>query len=317
MEAEGASPKVSVILPTCGREALAVECLRSILAGDFADFEVLVVDQDPARTLERTLAETFPGEGRIRFFWIDVMALDRARNEGLSRARGEILVFVDDDVEVDPGWLRAYASAFASSHAPGAVAGRLEPRWAAGRPRWLPGDREYILGIYNRLPEQGLIPLPGDELPMGANFAVRRSVADAVGRFDEAMDFSYSRRRSMISGGDSLFCLRIRGQGHRIVYQPAARAWHKIAGRKLTRSWFLRRMFWDGFTSVSVRHRSGSVAAPGTVVPRSRGLPPRARRVLRGPAAGGSRLMFAAGECANSLGVVWASLKLRRTGSLP
>ena len=39
---DAASPEVSVILPTCGREALAVECLRSILAGDFADFEVVV-----------------------------------------------------------------------------------------------------------------------------------------------------------------------------------------------------------------------------------------------------------------------------------
>jgi GT2 family glycosyltransferase len=308
---------MSVILPTCGREALAVECLRSILAGDFADFEVVVVDQDPARSLEQKLREAFPGERRIRCLWIEVMALDRARNEGLARARGEILVFADDDVEVDRGWLTAYAAAFASPHAPGAVAGRLEPRWAEDRPGWLPGDREYILGIYNRLPEDGLVPLPEGELPIGANFAVRKSVAEAVGGFDESMDFSYSRRRSMISGGDSLLCLRIRRQGHPIVYQPAARAWHKIAGRKLTRAWFVRRMFWDGFTSVSVLHRAGPVARTGAVAPRRGALPPRARRVLRGPSAGGSRLMHAAGECANSLGVVWASLKLRMTGALP
>jgi GT2 family glycosyltransferase len=310
-----APPAVSVIVPTCGREALLVECLRSILAGDFADFEVVVVDQDPARSLESRLGQAFPGEGRIRCFWIDVMALDRARNEGVGRARGEVLVFVDDDVEVERGWLAAYVEAFASPQAPGAVAGRLEPRWAGGRPGWLPGDREYILGIYNRLPGDGLTPLPEGELPVGANFAVRRSVAEAVGPFDEAMDFSYSRARSMISGGDSLFGLGIRRQGHLVVYQPQAGAWHKIGGRKLTRSWYLRRMFWDGFTSVTVRHRFAGQSTPEGA-PRPAALP-RARRLLRGPTAGGSRLMHAAGECANSLGVVWARLKLRVTGTLP
>jgi GT2 family glycosyltransferase len=305
-----------VILPTCGREALVVECVRSILAGEFADFELLVVDQDPARTLGEVLAEAFPGEGRIRCLWIDVMALDRARNAGLDEARGEVVVFADDDVEVDRGWLGAYLDAFGSSPTPGAVAGRLDPRWLEKRPGWLPDEREYILGIYNRLPEGRVSVLPDEQLPIGANFAVLRSVAEAVGRFDEALDFSYSRRASMISGGDSLFCLRVKRAGHPLVYQPAARAWHKISARKLTRAWFLRRMFWDGFTSRSVLFRAGA-ATRSDAAARPRPLGGRARRILLGPAGGGSRLMYAAGECANSLGVLWASLKLRVTGTLP
>lgn len=323
---QGPAPRVSVILPTCGREALVVECLQSILAGDFGDFEVLVVDQDPARTLPGALAVAFPGQDRIRYFWVDVMALDRARNEGLDHARGEILVFADDDIEVDRGWLRAYVEAFASSPTPGAVAGRLDPRWLEGRPEWLPDAREYLLGIYNRLPGGALSVLPGEQLPIGANFGVLRSVADAAGRFDEAMDFSYARRASMISGGDSLFCLRIKRTGHPLVYQPAARAWHKISRRKLTRRWFVRRMFWDGFTSVSMLHRAGSATRSEAAPPRrkDRGSVFRwARRILFDPARGGPsapagrRLMQAAGECANALGVIWASLRLRLTGTLP
>jgi len=319
------APRVSVILPTCGRECLLVECLRSILAGDYSDFEALVVDQDPARTLPRTLAEAFPGEARIRYFWIDVMALDRARNEGLEKARGEILVFADDDVEVDPGWLRAYVQAFDHSPAIGAVAGRLDPRWLEPRPDWLPESREYLLGIYNRLPEGALSVLPGEELPIGANFAVPRTVADAVARFDEALDFSYSRPRRMISGGDSLYCLRIRRAGYTLAYAPAARAWHKISGRKLTRAWFLRRMFWDGYTAVSVLHRAGSGPRSGTPqpAPSLRALPKRAWRILTaavrvGAQAGaGRRFMSTVGESANLLGVAWASLRLRLTGTLP
>lgn len=304
-----------MILPTCRREALVLECLRSVLAGDFQDFEALVVDQDPARTLEAALASAFPGEARVRYLWIDVMALDRARNAGLDAARGRILVFVDDDVEAEPRWLRAYVEAFAATPTPGAVAGRLEPRWLEPRPAWLPEEREYLLGIYNRLPGGAPAPLPGEHLPIGANFAVLRSVAEEVGRFDEELDFSYSRRASMISGGDSLFCLRIKRSGRPLVYQPAACVWHKISRRKLTRRWYVRRMFWDGFTSVSVLHRAGA-ASRGDAARLRRGhlgnLLPRVRRLLSG-----RRLTSSLGECANSLGVIWGSLKLRATGRLP
>jgi len=129
----------------------------------------------------------------------------------------------------------------------------------------------------------------------------------------------------MISGGDSLFCLRIKRAGHPLVYQPAARAWHKISRRKLTRRWFVRRMFWDGFTSVSMLHRAGSATRTGAARPRedTRSMLRWAWRVLLDPdragrsAPAGRRLMYTAGECANSLGVICASLKRRLTGTLP
>jgi glycosyltransferase involved in cell wall biosynthesis len=300
--------------------------VRSILAGDFHDFELLVVDQDEARTLGPALLAAFPGEARLRHFWIDLRALDRARNVGLEHARGDILVFVDDDVEVDRGWLRAYVEAFAASPTPGAVAGRLDPRWLVARPAWLPEEREYLLGLYNSLPEGALSVLPGEQLPIGANFAVLRSVADEVGGFDEALDYSYARRASMISGGDSLFCLRIKRAGHILVYQPAARCWHKISGRKLTRRWFVRRMFWDGYTSVSVLFRAGSATRSDAARYRRVHLRSIVRRIWRvcfdpkrggAEAPAGRRLMYTLGECANSLGVVRASWKLRMTGTLP
>ena len=118
-----------MILPTCRRGQLLLECIDSILAGDYGDFEIVVVDQDPARSLEGELAKRYPGDERVRYVYQEEMAADRARNTGIREARGEIMVVADDDVEVAAGWLAAYVEAFDSAvPRPGLVAGRLRAK---------------------------------------------------------------------------------------------------------------------------------------------------------------------------------------------
>src|SRR5207247_8671847 len=109
---------------------------------------------------------------------------------GIQHARGLILVFSDDDTEVDPGWLRAHTEADDTCGEPAVVGGRLDPLWLVPKPGWVPARKEYLLGIYNE--HQGLIPMPGTDLPIGANFAVHRKVVDAVGSFDERLGYSYA-----------------------------------------------------------------------------------------------------------------------------
>lgn len=238
------SPIVSIIIPTCNRHHLLLECVASILQNDFSDFEILVVDQDASKRLQAELAHTFD-DPRIRYFYLPIAALDRARNLGIDNANGEILIFIDDDVEVGPLWLRSYVEAFAVlSPPPGAVAGRLDPMWMAEKPPWLPADREYIYGLYNQDNCEELAPLPEGYLPIGANFAVLRDVVHSVGRFDDRLDYSYDRKTSLISGGDSLFSLRIKQANYPLYFHPGAQAWHKISKHKLTLRYFLKRNFW-------------------------------------------------------------------------
>lgn len=250
------APIVSVIVATCRRAALALDAVRSVLADGFADLEVIVVDQDPGRPLEARLAAAFPGERRLRYVHLDRAVLSAARNAGVAAARGEILHFLDDDALVVPGCLRAYAEAFASTAPPpGIVAGRLEPLWQVPRPRWLPASLEYLLGVYDR--GGVLAPLPAPDLPVGANFAVSRAAAEAIGPFDERLGFSLARRPGGLGGEDSLFAVRARRLGLGVLYQPAALARHRISGNKLSRRAFLRRCYWEGATGVAVEHLAG------------------------------------------------------------
>lgn len=319
------APRVSVIIPTCGRPEWLLECVESILCNDFTNFEILIVDQDPTQSLKTELSKKFNDDPRIVYLFLDEAALDKARNMGIEHACGEILVFADDDVEVRPGWLRAYVDTFTRIQPPpGVVGGRLDPLWLSPKPEWLPEEREYLLGIYNKGNE--LMPMPEGDLPIGANFAVLRQTVDKIGKFDERIDYSYARRTSMISGGDSLFSLKVKQANFSVYYQPQARAWHKISKNKLTPKYFLKRNFWEGVTIVAVLYLSDSVtltSCPGIIFWHMREIgrqiwhaifpKNRSWENLTHPKA---RMRLAA-ACAYSLGAIYASAKLLWTRRLP
>jgi GT2 family glycosyltransferase len=304
---------------------MLLDCVASILDNDFQDFEIIIIDQDLERSLQAALGDRFPGEGRLVYLVLDQPGASRARNLGTRHARGEIVIFSDDDTEVERNWLRAYVDAFAACRGePVVVGGRLDPLWLAPKPRWLPERKEYLLGIYNT--GEGLMLMPERDQPIGANFAAHRKVIDAVGPFDERLGPSYSRKRGMIFGEDALFSLRARQARYPVYYQAAARSWHKMSPRKVTKRYFVRRSFWEGVTLLTIMYLSGSVPAEhwnrvvgwhmGEIVRGGRRLTKTVLRWRRAtnPA---QEVMEAVSSIANSAGVIRAALKLRATGHLP
>jgi GT2 family glycosyltransferase len=114
-------PSISVVVPSLlGREEGLQACLRSLADLDYPDYEVIVVDNRPAGAPPvdlpgvRVVRETRPG-------------ISAARNRGLEEATGEIVAFTDDDVEVDPGWLRAIATRFVAHPEEACVTGLTLP----------------------------------------------------------------------------------------------------------------------------------------------------------------------------------------------
>src|SRR5262245_45441646 len=91
--ATGRGPVVSVIIATCGRPQLLLDCIASSLRNDFQDFEIIVVDQDRTRTLEAEIARRFDHDDRLVYIVLDRANLSLARNAGAQHARGNIFVF--------------------------------------------------------------------------------------------------------------------------------------------------------------------------------------------------------------------------------
>ena len=113
-----------VVCTTFEREQELHNCLASLAALDYPNYEVLVVDNRHANGESVGWVEDYP---RVRLLRESQPGLSAARNRGLNAAAGEIVAFTDDDVTGDRGWLTAYARRFAAHPEEAGVAGRIIP----------------------------------------------------------------------------------------------------------------------------------------------------------------------------------------------
>src|SRR5262245_27982400 len=99
--------KVTIAIPTYNRADFLRQTLAGIAAQQFPrdHFEVLVIDNN-SRDHTRTVVEEFAGAHPApRHVHEEKQGLDYARNRAIAEARGEIILFGDDDILVSPDWM--------------------------------------------------------------------------------------------------------------------------------------------------------------------------------------------------------------------
>jgi O-antigen biosynthesis protein len=227
------APMLSVIVPTRDRPEQVSACVRSILACEYPRdrFEVLVVDNVPRDGHTRTAITTLAESGPVRYFVEAKPGSASARNRALSAARGEYLVFTDDDVTVDRYWLAEIAQGFRVAPGVDAVSGLLVPRrldtparvWFEQYGGFSRGYAQRIFDLHeNRPNDEPLYPFTAGLFGTGNNMAFRAEVLRAIGGFDPAL----GNGTPALGGVDSEVLLRTVILGHRLVYRPKALAWH-------------------------------------------------------------------------------------------
>lgn len=217
------TPRLSVVVPTYERPALLRACIESFDDQvDAPDFEVVVIDD---------------GSGDHTPAVLDAMAADRgwlhplrqsanrgpaaARNAGLAAARGDLLLFVDDDVVASPTLLRTHADLHAAAGAGAetfAVLGRVD--WHPSLEvtpfmRWI--DTSGLQFAYDTWLVEGPVEVPAAAFYTANLSMPRRLVLDAGG-FDERFPFPAYE--------DLELATRLTAAGLRMDYRPAALAYH-------------------------------------------------------------------------------------------
>ncbi|MFG2818191.1 glycosyltransferase [Kitasatospora sp. NPDC048365] len=222
-------PTVSVIVCTRDREAMLPTCLDALMANGYPQTEVILVDNAPTSdAVEQLVRSRY--HGRIRYVREQLPGLSRARNRGLSAARGEIVAFTDDDVLTDAGWVTSLVEAFLADDGTGCVTGLVLPAELDTRAQTLiekyggPGRgfeaRSWSLPT---LAEDPLARFSTGRFGAGANMAFRTDVLRAIGGFDPAVGTGTPSR----GGEDLLAFLQVLTAGHTITYQPEAIVWHR------------------------------------------------------------------------------------------
>ena len=107
----GSPPLVSVVIPTYQRRALLELALRAHARQEMAagQYEV-VVSVDGSDDGTREMLAAFEAPYSLVWWWHPNVGRASARNLGIARARGELIVLLDDDMEPTPVFLRAHAA---------------------------------------------------------------------------------------------------------------------------------------------------------------------------------------------------------------
>ncbi|MGO8746029.1 MAG: glycosyltransferase family 2 protein [Thermoguttaceae bacterium] len=182
----------------------------------------------------------------MRYHYEERKGKSHALNSAIQLARGEYLLFTDDDVRVDPGWLEAILDVF-SRHPCIGMGGRIVPEWECPVPKWYSLEGPYrLMGAIVSFEQ-------GDELceaaahPVGANMAFHRSVFDRYEGF--RTDFG-PYGRTPVAGEDTEFCERLMKSGERLLYVPTAVVKHPVDSQRASKSYFRSWYFHAGVGDV-------------------------------------------------------------------
>jgi glycosyltransferase involved in cell wall biosynthesis len=245
--------KITVILCTynrCQSLSKALESVAVSILPESVEWEVLVVDnnsKDQTGTVVEDFSRRYPG--RFRYWFEPKQGKSYALNTAIQEAKGTILAFMDDDVIVDPAWLRNLTAALGSGQWAG-VGGRIRAQQTIAVPSWLsldgPESLDGMLALFD-LGDQGC---QLDRPPFGTNMAFPKAIFERYGSFRTDLGPCPG---SEIRNEDTEFGRRLMSAGEKLWYEPSAVVFHAIPEIRLSREYFLK--FWYDHGRALVRER--------------------------------------------------------------
>jgi glycosyltransferase involved in cell wall biosynthesis len=265
--------RLSVILPTRNRAPLLDDCLASLARQTLATelFELLVVDNgssdDTARVAQRH-ADRLP----LHYLAEPEAGLHAARHTGLREARADILVFGDDDIVADAGWLASIDEAFRDPEVV-LVGGNNRPLFDGPPPPWLTRWWEQRATGRQAISHLSILDLGDGQFDIdpgwvwGCNFSIRRSALLLAGGFHpDAMPAEQLRLRG---DGETSVSDAIRKAGLRARFHSGASVAHRVSAERMNADYFERRSYAQGISdSYTDLRRSGGRRSPGTALAR-------------------------------------------------
>ena len=175
-------------------------------------------------------------------------------------ARGEILVYADDDIIAFPSWLESIKNTFNDTNVV-LVGGKNSPKWEGVLPDWMNLFKSetgygWTIGYLSLLDFGNSIKEIPAQYVFGCNFSIRKSVLFECGGFHpDAMPQELIRYRG---DGETALSLSIMEKKYKTIYEPKASIYHRVPSERLTIDYFCRRAFnqgiSDSFTEIRRKH---------------------------------------------------------------
>lgn len=287
--------RVSAIICTHNRDEYLGAAIDSLLAQDYADYEIIVVDNASSDNTRSVVEARLP-HGRLHYIYEPSLGLSVARNTGANIATGSILAYLDDDAEASSGWLSALVKVYEQDDQVAIAGGRVTLIWPSNctAPSWLSSNMAGNLGAYDLGNEVVYITQPG-LTPRGLNYSIRADFLKQIGGFDPHLG---RVGKNLLSNEELYTTETALNMGYKVVYSPAAVVAHNVTASRLAPIWFINRSWWQGISecyreqlagkSVAEQFRSGSERF-------IRGLY-KTLKYLRDPAQRFENLLYAYGQ---------------------
>jgi glycosyltransferase involved in cell wall biosynthesis len=226
---------ITVAICTLNRAESLRRTLASVAAmrvPDGLEWEVVVVNNgstDHTDDVIRSFADRLP----VRREFQPQRGISRARNSAVDAAKGDFIVWTDDDVLVDPGWLAAYVEAFLRWPEAAVFGGPIIPRYESPVPKWISQCDELLVGPYATRDfgnDVLLLSNSDGRVPFGSSYALRIAEQRAF-RYNPKMGQAPGQRRT---ADESDVIERVLLSGANGYWLPKARVEHCIGRERQT-----------------------------------------------------------------------------------
>jgi len=211
-------PVVSILIVTFNKAEYTFQCLETVKAYSDVPYELIIVDNGSADGTKSLLerienATVIRNSGNAGFL--------RACNQGAQTARGEFILFLNNDTQVAPNWLGRLVEAARGYPACGAVGAKLV--FPSGRLQEA-GNTVLSNGVTHGIGRNanplspGFLSVKEVEYCSGACLLVRKDLFTRLGGFDERYSPAYYE--------DVDLCFGIRKLGYKVIVQPGVQVLH-------------------------------------------------------------------------------------------
>lgn len=206
--------EVSVIIPTYNREGVLVDTIQSVLKQKFEGWELLVVDQSIKHDT-KTLEFLHKNKQKLNYFPVTPPSLPAARNFGISRAKGRIIIFIDDDVLIDSGFIQAHWDSHQRDEIV-AVAGRVKEKG-----KQLSQTLTYFKKTGFGAGNFNYTKKAFAETAQGCNMSFKKDILNRIGGFDTNYIGNAIREESDVS-------YKLKKLGYLTLFNPKASLFHLV-----------------------------------------------------------------------------------------
>jgi glycosyltransferase involved in cell wall biosynthesis len=252
-------PSITVCLVTHNRPHYVRTCLESLRVQTVGlnGFDVIVVDSCGTPETGAALRDMVATLPNARLLRVDRPGASAARNLGAENSTRDFLAYLDDDALAMPDWVERIQAVIQEHDPwPGVLGGKVLPVWEKPLPDWWPDSLRGVLSIieWEGRGEFRTPAIPAGLEPYGVNMVVQRlpllemgGFADRLGRFAGLL----------LSDEDVQVGWKLQDRGHSAWYDSRIVVRHQIQGTRMNPEWLIKRLYWQGASTVATRRMLG------------------------------------------------------------